>query len=607
MAGPLQVRVLDRQRLVFSQDFSGAVELGRQTDIQEELYTSRALKDGTWRAIIARIEEDTLSRRHALLEPLEAGRLRLTNLSSKVSILLSDGSDFPAGSSRELELPLVFTIGRKTVRVQGPDRPEPTLRSLPGSVTPPGRPTLTARFPTLPGADSVQTEALIHWLRTSMTVLQAAASSSDFFQRAAQAVVDIVGCDTGRVLLLEDGQWKPIVVHTTAGLALPEEWQPSLHVLERVTAEKRTFWQALDPTVTLPDSLVGVEVVVAAPILDRQGEVIGAVYGDRHEGGPQRGQPRITELEAVLVELLASGVATGIARIEQEKAALEADVRFGQFFTRELSRQLTLQPDLLEGRDTEVSVLFCDIRGFSRISERLGPARTVEWVRDVLGALSECVLAQRGVLVDYIGDELMAMWGAPEVQTDHARRACQAALDMLEQVPRLNERWQTVLGEPMALAIGVNTGEARVGNTGSPHKFKYGPLGNTVNLASRVQGATKYFHSPLLVTEFTRAQLDEAFDCRRLCKVRVVNIGLPIDLYELVPQRSPGWLDTRARYEQALAEFEQGRFRSATRLLGNLLGERPDDGPALVLMARAANLQVDETEDFDPVWELPGK
>ena len=95
--------------------------------------------------------------------------------------------------------------------------------------------------------------------------------------------------------------------------------------------------------------------------------------------------------------------------MEQEQAAVRARVQFEQFFTPELSRQLEAEPDLLRGRDCAITVLFCDIRHFSRYSERLGPAKTVEWLSDVLGELSECVLAHQGVLVDYMGDELMAM------------------------------------------------------------------------------------------------------------------------------------------------------------------------------------------------------
>jgi adenylate cyclase len=381
-----------------------------------------------------------------------------------------------------------------------------------------------------------------------------------------------------------------------------------MHVLNRVVQDKRTFWQSQDlSALQTSESLIDIESVVAAPILDGTGKVIGAIYGDCHNDLRQPARPLITKVEAMLVELLAGGVGAGLARIEQEKKALESDVRFSQFFTKELSQQLAQRPDLLEGRNSEVSILFCDIRGFSRISERVGPATTVAWLGDVMGELSDCVLAHRGVLVDHIGDELLAMWGAPEEQADHASLACRAALDMLARLPALNERWQEKLGEPMALGIGINSGVVHVGNMGSRHKFKYGPLGHHVNLAHRVQGATKYLRTRLLLTEFTRAGLGPEFNTRRLCQVRVVNIEKPVNLYELVPHGTEGWLELKTQYERALEAYEQERFRAAANMLGLLLGQYPDDAASLVLLARAVNALVDETAKFSAVWDLPGK
>jgi len=105
---------------------------------------------------------------------------------------------------------------------------------------------------------------------------------------------------------------------------------------------------------------------------------------------------------------------------------LAARVQFEQFFTPSLASELAARPDLLKGRSLEVTLLFCDIRGFSRISERLGPGGTVEWISNVMEVLSDCVLAHQGVLVDYIGDELIAMWGAPKEEPQHAQLACRA-------------------------------------------------------------------------------------------------------------------------------------------------------------------------------------
>ena len=237
---------------------------------------------------------------------------------------------------------------------------------------------------------------------------------------------------------------------------------------------------------------------------------------------------------------------------------------FGQFFTPELARYYVRHPELLkQGREAEVTVMFCDIRGFSKISEQLGPSETVEWVSDVMAALSDSVIKYRGVLVDYIGDELMAMWGAPEEQPDHAELSCQAAIEMLTRLPELSDRWESVTGHPTRVGIGLNTGLAQVGNTGSHRKFKYGPLGNTVNIASRVQGATKYLQTGLVVTGTTWQQMGQQFATRRLCKARVVNIEQPIDLYEVLCCDREHDLGQRLRYEEALKKFESQEFRLA--------------------------------------------
>jgi adenylate cyclase len=226
---------------------------------------------------------------------------------------------------------------------------------------------------------------------------------------------------------------------------------------------------------------------------------------------------------------------------------------------------------------------------------------------DVMSTLTQCVLDHEGVVVDYVGDEVLAMWGAPEDQPDHAERACRTALAMLERLPALNERWQTIVCETIQLGIGVNSGVAQVGNVGSRMKFKYGALGNPVNLGHRVQGATKHLKTPLLITDATHAYLDNSFLTRRLCQVRVFNIAQPVTLYELAEPNQVGWHFLRMRYEQALGEFTRGEFRLACRILGKLIPHHPDDGPALLLLSRAVACLVEKTVPFDPVMVLEGK
>ncbi|HLN33632.1 MAG TPA: adenylate/guanylate cyclase domain-containing protein [Gemmataceae bacterium] len=609
MSDPLTIRVFEDQRLVHTVEALGPVELGRQSTREEEVY--RQTKDsGSSRIVIAPLQEDIVSRKHVRLEPLADRKVRITNVSDKRPVRLADGTALKPKAFCELSLPTVLTLGTKTIQIQGPAPDPQLLHSLdemtlaPGSFAARGSAFMSLSIASTAG---IEAEAVVRWLQTTLGLLHSAASSSDFLSKAAQAGVELVGLDSGRVLLLDGDDWKVEAVHIGPQTPSSVHWEPSRQVLQRLRAEKKTFWQSPDLHAQGGGSLLGITAVVAAPVLDSRGEVIGALYGDRRQGSKSIFSGPITRLQALLVELLATCVAAGLARLEQEQAALSARVRFEQFFTPELARNLAEQPDLLRARDAEVTILFCDIRGYSRISERMGTTATVSWISDVLEELSDCVLAHQGVLVDYIGDELMAMWGAPEKQADHPLRACRAALDMLDHLAELNERWQEKLGEPIGLGIGINTGVASVGNVGSHRKFKYGPQGDAVNLASRVQGATKFLKTKLLVTGSTRAHLGDEFRCRRLGRVRVVNIVRPVDIHEIVPMAQNAWAVLQRTYEQALDDFERKEFRNAARGLGNLLIEYPEDGPSLVLLSRAVNALIEEPKVFDPVWDLPGK
>jgi adenylate cyclase len=454
---------------------------------------------------------------------------------------------------------------------------------------------------------SLDAKVVFEWLRGMIRVLESSAGGADLFQKAAQAVVKVGGLDMGRVLTRDGDRWQTAAFFPPMDGEYERNNPPSRLVLNRLCTEKKATW--FDPSNLGEDcsSLAAVSSVVGAPVRDRSGEVIAILYGERRvQSLVATGRP-VSLLEAMLIDGLAFALSVGLDRVELERAALAVQTQFEQFFTPELARVLAAQPKLLEGKDLEISVLFCDIRGFSRITRNHGPAVTVEWTQDVLSTLSECVLAHKGVLVDYIGDELMAMWGAPEEQPDHAERACRASLDMLGALKALNERWQARLGEPTGLGIGINTGLARVGNTGSRRKFKYGPLGDTVNVASRVQGATKYFKSSLLITRATRDRLGPGFQFRRLGTARMVNISEPIELYELC---SPDLLDSCelcATYEEGLAAFEAREFQRATGILGRLVYVHRDDGPSYALLARALAYFVDEPETFDPAFRLPGK
>lgn len=554
-------------------------------------------------------DDRTVSRRHCQVD-LSPPDCWLTNLSPNGTRVngvevseyrLHDGDEISIGATLRVlvRLPAGFLSS-----TDSSSRDLFTLGSSPHMI--PGAAEGASLLPESIRSGSVSTDTMLPLIRSVgrvMDVLQTAMSSQDFFQRAAQAVVDLVGLDSGRVVLLDRTIWREQAAAFASHVRPDSALSMSRSVLEMVRLHGQVFWETGGVQATA--SISNLEAVVAAPILDEKHVVIGAVYGDREITALSNArQPG--EWEAMLVELLACTVASGLQRIRQQEQVASLRTQFEQFFTRELAEQLERDPTLLEGRDAVVTTLFCDVRSFSAISETLGTQRTFDWINDVMGLLSECVREFDGVLVDYIGDELMAMWGAPLDQPDHAQLACLAAQRMFERLPEIDTRWQTIVGQPTKIGIGINTGAVRVGNTGSKLKFKYGPLGHSVNLASRVQGATKYLMSPLLITGATRRLLGNDFAGRRLCDIRVVNVQEPVAIYELRPNASAELSGLIDPYEQALDHFEQAEYRESAALLTRILTTCPDDGPSLLLLSRVVNAMTAGTPT-DPVWELPGK
>jgi adenylate cyclase len=600
-----------RRQRVLATVLDAVMDIGRQRE-GEPAPAVRLDRSRGARIIVAPIDDVGVSRSHVEVAPVGIDQVRITNLSRSLPIRL--GSQQLAPGESTLATPSVSVLvqfgsaDEYAVRVDPPEDDDLVLEGLPERTIPPGRGTAPASLVRLDA--EVSEDSLLQWLETVLRVFQSAANSHDFPEQAARAAVKIVGLDAAAMLRCsEDGRWRVEALYASARDPSSNEqtWAPSQTLLGRVRRERRTFRHVPPIGADTPRSLQDVSALVAAPILDGQGNVIGALYGDRRSGGQTAGAPAISPFEAKLVELLASGIAAGLARVKEEQAALEARVQFEQFFTPQLAEQLERDPRLLEGRDADVTVLFADIRGFSRISQRLGPARTMAWIQDTMGALSDCVLAHDGVLVDYIGDELMAMWGAPVPQSDHAELACLAAKQMMDTLEGVSARWESELGSPVRLGIGLNSGVARVGNTGSQQKFKYGPLGDTVNVASRTQGATRYLGADCLVTGSTLALLPPGVAARRLARVRAVNIEQSIDLYEIVAAAPADWEARCQGYEAALTALEREDSDAARRKARELASRFPHDLAAAALAHRAAAAQQQANTHDTSVWQLPGK
>lgn len=572
---------------------SGAIEFGRGPK-----------RNGLARCVI---QDLSVSRDHVRIDEASNGQVRVENLSAKNPIRLADNSTILPGANRELALPLRLTVGETLIDIE-PTLADPVRREHLETIAQPQRiRPKTEAVPSLLNLGGTPTpETLAHWFETVISVQRAAAGSPEFYEQTARALVDLVGLDRGLVLLYRGDKWE-VVARCMTEAASGREFSNT--ILKCVLEERRTFFQTSGAAASPSESLQGVEAVMASPIFDNHENIVGALYGSRNRYAKARGIG-IGPLEAQVVQLLASAVGAGLARLEQEAGAMRMKVQFEQFFTADLSRELQRNPRLLEGQERETTIMFSDIRGFSRLAERLGPHDSCKLVGDVMERLTNRIKEFDGVLVDYMGDGLLAMWNAPADQPEHAVLACRAALAMLSELPQLSADWQEMIGGPLSIGIGLNTGPTMTGNTGSKHKFKYGPLGHTVNLASRVEGATKQFHIPALITGSTRALLGDTFATRRICKVRVVGIAGAVDLYELYAEGSPAeWSARRDQYETALGLYEAGEWhQTCINLYPLLQGHSGNyDIPCLDLVARAVSSLKEPPKAFDPVVELTSK
>lgn len=617
-ANPPMVLFYHRHERVFATPLDTCLEIGRQRS-GEPAPVSRQDRADSARIILAPLDDVDVSRSHLELKLIaddqgEDERLEVINLSRTQPVRLNSDQMLAPGKKTIAKVPLLLQFSSYAVRIEPPEEEDLELQALPERTLVPGRQSIESGLGRL-NIDTMDERLLLRWLETVLGVFQSAASSQDFPLQAAKALVKIVGLDAAAMLECDDeGRWKTAALYSATADQNEHTWIPSQTLLAEVRKEKRTFRHVPGNVPDTAQSLQNVSALVSAPILDGEGNVIGALYGDRRSGGQSGSDshiamPDITLFEAKLVEVLASGIAAGLARVKEQKAALAARVQLEQFVTPKIANQLELDPQLLVGRDAVITVVFADIRGFSSISERLGPARTMDWIQDTMDALSKCVLDCDGTLVDFVGDELMAMWGAPLSQSDHADLACRAALEMLNALPEISRRWQKELGTSVELGIGINSGIARVGNTGSRQRLKYGPLGDTVNVASRVQGATKYLGADCLFTASTLAALSTKPEKRRLARVQAVNIEHPLDIYELACNPGDHWPTLRVRYEEALTALESQNLGSAKELASRLAEDFPEDLPTAALLRRLNSPQQEDEESITntSIWCLPGK
>lgn len=214
---------------------------------------------------------------------------------------------------------------------------------------------------------------------------------------------------------------------------------------------------------------------------------------------------------------------------------------FGRLVSESVIEEVLRAPDAvrLGGEKREMTVLFSDIRGFTALAERLPPERVVEILNDFLGPMSRIVIERGGTLDKYMGDALMAFFGAPTLQPDHAARACETALAMRAALAELNAGWQARGLPSLTAGIGLNSGPMAVGYMGSEGRLDYTVIGDQVNLGSRLEGLTATYGVDVIVGESTRLAAGDRFEFRELDLVRVKGRSEPVRIYQLVGTNAP--------------------------------------------------------------------
>lgn len=295
---------------------------------------------------------------------------------------------------------------------------------------------------------------------------------------------------------------------------------------------------------------------------------------------------------------------------EREKKKIRG--AFQYYLTASVINEMLKDPSKLKlgGDKKDLSVLFSDIRGFTTISEKLSPEELVHLLNEYLTAMTDVVFKYDGTLDKYMGDAIMAIFGAPLSQPDHAGRACRTALDMMKELKSLQKKWQEEGKPALNIGIGINSGDMVVGNMGSQMRFDYTVMGDMVNLGSRLEGTNKEYGTNIICSEFTYNAVADFMCCRELDWVRVKGKKLPVKIYELLGEKKDekNFKDLIDNFEEGLRLYRAAKWDEAIAAFQKTLAVKPEDAASLLYIERCKNLKENPPpEPWDGVFTMTKK
>jgi adenylate cyclase len=300
----------------------------------------------------------------------------------------------------------------------------------------------------------------------------------------------------------------------------------------------------------------------------------------------------------------------------EEKERQKVKGAFGLYLSPDVIDQVLDNPEALAlgGQRKELTVFFSDVRGFTTISESLTPEALCDFMNEYFTPMTAIILRSKGVLDKYIGDAIMAFWGAPLEVADQADIAAESSVKMLYALDVLKSRFKEKGYPTIDIGIGLNTGPMSVGNMGSNERFTYTVMGDAVNLGSRLEGLTKDYGIKIMASEFTIARLARPRDhfFRDLDDIKVKGKNEPVKVFEIM---RPDLLPTPEKIRNLISEFELGRkayrdqdLENAEKHFANCLLIRPDDGPSHIFLARLVEMKkIGYIENWDGVTRFTHK
>jgi adenylate cyclase len=285
---------------------------------------------------------------------------------------------------------------------------------------------------------------------------------------------------------------------------------------------------------------------------------------------------------------------------------------FGKYVSPMVIENLIKNPEKLNlgGETKDITIFFSDIRGFTSISERLEPEELVHLLNEYLTEMTSIVINNQGLVDKYMGDAIMAFWGAPLDQPNHAEMACLSSLEMVDKLRELKKKWKKEGIPSFDIGIGLNSGNAIVGNMGSFERFDYTAMGDNVNLASRLEGLNKIYGTDIIISKKTYDIVKDKFEARRLDVVKVKGKKKPISIYELLSIKDK--LNKEHRdfvkfYEEGLDLYFNKKWKEAIKSFQSALKIKKDTA-SKVFIDRCNEFQKNSPpKDWDGVWEMKFK